>query len=74
MIRRILIILFILYMSLVNAESIPEPLVGQKIKKITLDGNILSGNVKSVNSDEISLTTDFGTISIKQQKIEFVYN
>jgi len=48
MIRRILIILFILYVSLVNAES--------------------------VNSDEISLTIDFGTISIKQQKIEFLYN
>ena len=44
----------------------------QDIKIITVDGNIITGKMMSENDTEVSINTDFGTVSIPRTKIKSI--
>lgn len=70
MIKKFTIFLFILFCFPVNAQIPSTSLKDQNIKIITVDGNIITGKMISENDNEVSIITDFGTVTIPRTKIK----
>ena len=67
--KQIFILSIVLCYSLINGQD-HSPITKQSIQIITVDGNIINGKIISENDNEVSIETDFGTISILKSKIK----
>ncbi len=67
---KLIILMFALLYFQLNAQPPLDSLLEQKVKIITLDENIITGEMVEENNLKVSVITDFGTISIPRTKIK----